>query len=98
MVVSASLALNTLHLAFYLFWAPGSDCLRNSVEKEYLFKRVGRQCVGGVLAWLAQKPQVQSPGPHKTGVVVHTCKPSTLEVEYQDQKLKVILGYIANLK
>jgi hypothetical protein len=38
MVVSASLALNTLHLAFYLFWAPGSDCLRNSVEKEYLFK------------------------------------------------------------
>lgn len=33
------------------------------------------------------------PAPHKGGVVVHTCHPSTQEVVQEDQIFKIILGY-----
>ena len=36
--------------------------------------------------------------PHKTGMGLHTCDPSTWETRWEDQKFMVILGYTAGLK
>lgn len=49
--------------------------------------------------WLTcKKPQVQSPGPHKPEMAVHTCNLSTRDLQAAGSDVQGLLGYTMNLR